>query len=306
MRVTLQIALVLLVGLLASPALADDWKAAKLFGQVLQLVDGQWQPLARGDLVPDGNVVRTLALGRVTFTRGEETVNLGPNTQIQIFDEKAARPFTTVKQYFGTVSVEAEVENVQHFAVETPYLAAVVKGTRFTVNSDRQGASVSVQRGHVQVTDSADHSRVLISVGQSASVKAGKSHKGIAVSGSGDLPKVLAPSGKAVAEPAKSSGSVASSTGGKTVASSGSDDASAGASDDDASDDDNSGKGSGNSGGSNDNSGKGSSSSGSSNSGNGNSGKGSGHSGKGSSGSGSSGSGSSGNSGKGGGDDDDD
>ena len=82
--------------------------------------------------VPDSRAIRTLASGRVTFTGGNETVDIAPNTQIQIFAKGGRKPFTTVKQYFGTVSVKAEVQQVQHFAVQTSYLAAVVKGTRFT------------------------------------------------------------------------------------------------------------------------------------------------------------------------------
>lgn len=31
-----------------SLAIADDWTASRLFGQVLQLVDGQWRPIDRG------------------------------------------------------------------------------------------------------------------------------------------------------------------------------------------------------------------------------------------------------------------
>src|SRR4051812_37719811 len=128
-------------------ALSDDWTAAKLRGRVLQLVDQQWQPLQRGDIVPDGHVVRTLGGAQVQLTRGEETVDVGPDTQIQITDKPTGgKPFTTVKEAFGTVSVEAQVEQVQHFAVQTTFLAAVVKGTRFTVTAGRTGASVSVQR----------------------------------------------------------------------------------------------------------------------------------------------------------------
>src|SRR3569623_1583440 len=174
-----------------SAAFAEDWTASKLFGNVLQLVDGQWQPVARGDVVPDGRVIRTVGFGRATFTRGNETVDVGANTQIQIFDEKRQKPFTTVKQYFGTVSVEAEVEEVQHFAVQTPYLAAVVKGTRFTVNSGDTGASVSVQRGHVAVEDKHDHTHVLLEVGQSAKVDVVATESAIVVSGDGDLPAVV-------------------------------------------------------------------------------------------------------------------
>ena len=132
-------------------AVADDWTAVRLRGQVVQLIDKAWQPLHRGDVVPDSRMIRTLGNGRVDFVRGSETVSVSGDTQMQIFDKGGAKPFTTVKQYFGTVAVEAQVQNVQHFAVETPYLAAVVKGTRFVVTSGKTGAKVSVQRGHVEI-----------------------------------------------------------------------------------------------------------------------------------------------------------
>jgi ferric-dicitrate binding protein FerR (iron transport regulator) len=65
-----------------------------------------------------------------------------------------------VTEFFGSVSVEAQVENVQHFEVRTALLAAVVKGTTFTVVADKTRASVSVQRGHVAVTDAKGKNRM--------------------------------------------------------------------------------------------------------------------------------------------------
>jgi hypothetical protein len=179
--------------LCCTATLADDWTAVQLRGQVLQLVDHQWQPLQRGMVVPDARVVRTLGSAHVTFTRGRESLDLGPDTQIQIHDRGTAeRPNTVVKQYFGTVAVDAQVENVQHFAVQTSFLAAVVKGTHFTVKADKSGAAVSVQRGHVAVEDPHNHSHVTITVGQSATVDVA-THETIAVSGAGTLPAVLGP-----------------------------------------------------------------------------------------------------------------
>ena len=156
--------------LTAGAALADDWVAVRLRGAVLQLVDGEWATLRRGDVVPDSRVIRTLASGSVEFQRGNEHVTLGADTQIQIYDKARAKPFTTVKQYFGTVSVEAEVRDVQHFAVQTQYLAAVVKGTRFTVTANKEGASVTVGRGSVFVEGTASRASVVITAGQSAAV----------------------------------------------------------------------------------------------------------------------------------------
>ena len=184
----------LLFGTAATATRADDWTAIRLRGAVVQLVGGAWQPVHRDDVVPDETLVRTLGNGFVDFTRGAETVSMNPNTEIKIFDNGGAKPFTTVQQSFGQVSVEAEVQNVQHFAVDTPYLAAVVKGTRFTVSSGAKGASVSVQRGHVEVDDPSNHTHVTITVGQSANTGTSTSGK-LEVSGQGDLPVVLSADG---------------------------------------------------------------------------------------------------------------
>jgi hypothetical protein len=161
---------------------------------VLQLVNGEWIKLKRGDVVPDDRVIRTLQSGNVQFKRTAETIDLGPQTQIQIFD-KSGKRYTTVRQYFGSVSVEAEVRNVQHFEVQTPYLAAVVKGTKFVVTSGKDGAAVKVTRGHVAVEDNDSHQTTLLAVGQMATTGGGGV---LEVSGKGDLPVVYAANGKPV------------------------------------------------------------------------------------------------------------
>jgi len=194
--------------LLPSLAYADDWLAIKLRGTVLELVDGQWQPLKRGDVVPDGNAIRTMADGHADFVRGYETVSLSPGTQIIIFDKArtGAKPYTTVQQAYGTIGVEAEVQQVQHFAVVTPYLAAVVKGTRFSVASGKGGSAVAVARGHVEVDNSHTRSHVLISRGQSAKIT---SKHETAVAGLGKLPPVLSRTGMPVGPRAASLGATA-------------------------------------------------------------------------------------------------
>jgi hypothetical protein len=187
-------ATVLLLGS-ATASIADDWTAMKLRGPVFQYVDNQWIKLERGTIVPDDRPIQTLGDGHVVFTRGKETIDVGPATQIRILDRgTTAKPATTVNQYFGTVSIEAQVENVQHFTVQTSYLAAVVKGTKFTVSSSKTGTDVSVERGHVAVEDRHDHTHVLLAVGQSAGVDIRNDDKGIIVSGDGELPAIVSSS----------------------------------------------------------------------------------------------------------------
>ncbi|MEO6396065.1 MAG: FecR family protein [Devosia sp.] len=179
------------------PANADDWIAAKLRGNVFQLVDSAWQPLHRNEIVSDSRPIRTAFNGSVSFERGEETIQLGPNTEIRIHDRNGQN-FTTVEETSGTVTIEAEVQNVQHFAVETPFLAAVVKGTRFTVKSTSRGAWVAVERGHVAVEDLHSRNHVTISAGQTAEVVGDSDGTTLTVKGHGKLPKVLNEDGSPV------------------------------------------------------------------------------------------------------------
>jgi len=182
-----------LLGLGIGPAVADDWVAAKLRGRVLERIDGTWHAISRGDVVPDGHAVRTVGNSRVLLVRGKETIELGPNTLIEIND-RDGELFTTVRQAFGEIKVEADVRNVEHFAVETPHLAAVVKGTIFVVRSGRSGAQVEVERGRVAVEDADDHSTTIVAAGQSASAEEGSP---LEVSGAGEPTAKASPASRA-------------------------------------------------------------------------------------------------------------
>jgi hypothetical protein len=155
-----------LVGL-TTVSIADEWTAARLRGEVFVYRDG-WVKLERGDVVADDSIIRTLGRGRVSFTRGAETIDLLPDSQIRIIDQ-TGRKFTTVMSDYGGVEIDAEVQNVEHFSVATPFLAAVVKGTHFSVSTGASGSEVSVQRGRVFVEDSSSRDTVTIVAGQTAS-----------------------------------------------------------------------------------------------------------------------------------------
>lgn len=136
-------------------------------------------------------MVRTL-VGRMTLVRGKEQIDLGSGTRIQIVDQGGSRPYTTIRQHVGRVEIEAEVRNVEHFAVQTPYLVAIVKGTRFIVSADRNGSDVRVRRGIVSVTNLATGLNVLLRAGQAAATNGGTFN----LSGSGTLPPVLDENGE--------------------------------------------------------------------------------------------------------------
>jgi hypothetical protein len=82
--------------------------------------------------------------------------------------DAAGQKMTSVLQFHGSVTIEAERRNVQHFSVQTPVLAAVVKGTQFTVTYRNGQARVDVDRGVVQVQDNAHNMVVDVTPGQAA------------------------------------------------------------------------------------------------------------------------------------------
>lgn len=180
---------------LAATVAADEWVVDRLRGQVLVKTNGIWQELARGDVVSDDSPIKSLEGTRVTFARGVERIELSGATEIRIFDREGEL-MTTVMQAYGTVTVEAERRNIQHFSIQTPYLAAIVKGTRFTVVSDETQSNVAVSRGLVQVQDY-EHDRATdISPGQTATVG---QDTALEVTGSGRLAPTVTLDGVLVA-----------------------------------------------------------------------------------------------------------
>ncbi|WP_297112258.1 FecR family protein [uncultured Devosia sp.] len=180
-------------------AFAEDWTAERLQGQVEKFVDGAWMPLARGDTIPNAAKIRTTSGARVELQRGGESITLGGSTEIVINQAETHR-MTRIVQVLGTVSVEAEKRNVQHFSVQTPVMVAIVKGTQFTVTYRNGLASVDVDEGVVEVRDFVTNTSVDLHPGQSA---AASQMRPVRVSGPGSEDVIYVIDGKAVAAAAR-------------------------------------------------------------------------------------------------------
>jgi hypothetical protein len=141
----------------ASTAFAADgdaWTVSKFSGEVWLAGSGvQQASLKQEDMLKPGDTVRTGRNGRVLLKRGEEVIMLAPNSVVGIPAEKKEGLSTTIVQQAGTILLDVEKRNVKHFEVETPYLAAVVKGTQFRVTVDAGKTTVDVIRGQVEVSD---------------------------------------------------------------------------------------------------------------------------------------------------------
>ncbi len=131
-----------------------------------------------------GDTVRTGRNGRVLLRRGEETMLVSPNSVVGMPAESKEGLSTTIVQQAGSILLEVEKRNVKHFEVETPYLAAVVKGTQFRVTINAGSTSVDVIRGQVEVADFRSGQIAQVMPGQHAtSFMEGK--VGLSLSGSG-------------------------------------------------------------------------------------------------------------------------
>jgi hypothetical protein len=256
---------------LSSSSAAWEWLVQKTSGDAVYSSGTAALALKQGLLLDRGTKVRTGINGKVLLVRGVESVFIGPSTVASIAAEPTPGMKTTVLLQRGKVSLDVRKKAAPHFSVETPFMVAVVKGTKFTVSVGSRSSEVFVSEGRVEVRAFKSGDTVNVSSGQSARVNAqGK----VEITSAG----TRAPITKGLPEAAMIESKVP--TGAETP---GIDDSS-GSSGSNNSGNSNSGSGSNNSG---SNSGSGSSNSGSNNSGSSNSGSGSSNSGSSGKGSGS-------------------
>ena len=116
-----------------------------------------------------GMTIATRGGARAQVARGTEIIMVGPNTTFALSRYRSNGGMTTLLQKTGQVTVDVEKRSRPHFVVETPFLAAVVKGTRFSVRVGGKSASVSVERGLVGVDDFASGDQTDLGPGQRAS-----------------------------------------------------------------------------------------------------------------------------------------
>ena len=176
--------------IIASSAFAADdgsWSVKKSSGEVWMGTSGVQQASVKTDeVLKPGDTIRTGRNGRVLLVRGEESILVAPNSVVGLPAEKKEGLSTTITQQAGSILLEVEKKNVKHFEVETPYLAAVVKGTQFRVTVSASGATVDVVRGQVEVSDHRSGQIAQVMPGQHASVSS-HGNAGLTLTGQGTL-----------------------------------------------------------------------------------------------------------------------
>ena len=180
-------AAVLTLGMASGALAAEDgvWSVSKAVGEVWVATNGAQQvSLNQQDALKPGDTIRTGRNGRVLLVRGEETILISPNSVVGLPAETKEGLSTTIIQQAGSILLEVEKRNVKHFEVETPYLAAVVKGTQFSVTVNAGSTRVGVLRGQVEVSDFKTGQIAQVMPGQAATAfEHGK--PGLSLSGAG-------------------------------------------------------------------------------------------------------------------------
>jgi hypothetical protein len=169
----------------SQPPAQRSWHVSRFSGDVWIVAPGvQQASLSQEAALNPGDTIRTGPNGRVLLTRNAESMMISPNSVVGLPAEAKDGLSTTIAQQAGSVLLDVEKRNVQHFAVETPYLAAVVKGTQFRVTVTASGANVAVTRGQVEVADFKSGQIAQVLPGQMAKVFS-SGQAGLSLSGSG-------------------------------------------------------------------------------------------------------------------------
>ena len=148
-------ALFILLGAPQAVAGPDSiWTLQQSSGSVHLLKSG-FSPIALtlGDQFSEGDWIETGPDGRAVLVRGDDMIVIAPNSQVGLPRETTGSIATRILHRLGTIMLTVEKQAKQHFEVKTPYLAAVVKGTTFTVSIQEGRTAVHVVEGLVEVRD---------------------------------------------------------------------------------------------------------------------------------------------------------
>jgi hypothetical protein len=164
----------LLLFVLVSSANAADWTVVKTFGRTwVQSAGVQKISLSRGARLGANATIVTGSDGKVVLARGDESIVVAPNTMIRLQNGQKSGQRTIIRQDGGTATYQVHKRSSPHFTVQTPTLAAVVKGTKFKIVENRFVSKVWVSEGLVQVSVRSTGDSVDIKPGQSAILERG-------------------------------------------------------------------------------------------------------------------------------------
>jgi uncharacterized membrane protein YgcG len=177
------LAVALTVGLLTSmptQAAGGHWTVSAVDGAVMVIGSGgEAYAASRGQPVVAGSTVVTEDDSAVVLTRRGDSITVYPNSEMTIpVASGAGEP--GVLQGIGRLLFRMETRESRDFEVRTPFLAATVKGTTFTVVVTRTQATVSVAEGSVHVAAARGGRSEMVRPGWTATVEFDREFVGLA------------------------------------------------------------------------------------------------------------------------------
>lgn len=164
-------AILIVASLLYSHAAAAGeqvlWSVDLVEGSVQARVgQDNWSAVQEGQVLMAGSQVITGSGGQLSLSNGGDEITAGPDTDFTVSNGTGEEPYS-ILQSMGRMLFRMESRATRDFSVGTPYLAAAIKGTTFTVDVEAKGASVSVAEGTVEVTLAATGDVVMVDAGSS-------------------------------------------------------------------------------------------------------------------------------------------
>lgn len=143
-----------------------SWMVASTEGAVT--IDGQAAGAPVSAIGP-GAVIETGADGNVVLTRPGDSITVYANSKMSVPAADNGGE-AGILQTLGKLLFRMESRESRDFKIETPYLAAAIKGTTFTVEVDDDDAVVEVEEGSVIVTANRSGQSAYVGPGERASV----------------------------------------------------------------------------------------------------------------------------------------
>jgi len=140
---------------------------------------GAWLGLQTNGRLPDGAELRTGSSGTAVVARGLDRIEIRPGTSLVVAARGSTNAALEIDQTSGSATYTVEKRPAGTFSVHTPYVVAVVKGTKFDVDVTAQETGVSVAEGRVGVSDRRSGASVDVTPGQRA--RSSSAAAGIAV-----------------------------------------------------------------------------------------------------------------------------
>jgi hypothetical protein len=149
----------------------DSISIARASGSIAATAHGVKVAVRAGARFTPPVTIQTGADGTLHLEQSTASLDIGPNSFVELHDSLAN---ARVVQRAGRVMYTVEPRKSRNFAVETPYLVSVVKGTIFTVSVDASSTQVTLLEGSVELRGDGIADAVMLQPNQSAKRAAGE------------------------------------------------------------------------------------------------------------------------------------